>query len=234
MKVLLCQLDDGFIVSCLADNSITIGNYTIKNAHAQWINKVITLPNNRIASCSDDKTIKIWKSNPPYSDTPITVLKGHSNWVHSLLFIKERDIIISGSWDETLRLWNISTYQCITVIEEVECWSTNALYQIDKDRVIVGGSDSFRIVNIDKCVIEKKIKDRELDYVNCFLKLRDNKTIICGCDNGIFCFDDTKTEVYKITENNNDNIIDLLLMDDNTFLTCSLDKTIKVWNITYS
>ena len=52
-----------------------IGDYTIKNAHDDCITKVITLPNNRIASCSKDMTIKIWKSNPPYSDTPINVLK---------------------------------------------------------------------------------------------------------------------------------------------------------------
>ena len=41
---------------------------------------------------------------------------------------------------------------------------------------------------------------------------------------------DMNTEQYKITKNNhNDAIHDLLLIDDNTFLSCSVDKTIKVW-----
>ena len=123
----ICQLDDGTIVSCSDDKSIMIGDYTINNAHDDLILKVITLPNNRIASCSADKTIKIWKSNPPYSDIPIKVLEGHINNVISLLYIKERDVMISGSDDETLRLWNMSTYQCENVIEGVECSSTNAL-----------------------------------------------------------------------------------------------------------
>ena len=206
-----------------------IGDYTINNAHDDWILIVITLPNNRIASCSWDKTIKIWKSNPPYSDTPIKVLK-HSDWVFSLLYIKERDVMISGSWDNTLRLWNMSTYQCDKVIEGVECYSTNSLYQIDKDRVIVGGFNSFSIVNIDKCIIEKIIEDKSLGDVCCFLKLRDNKTILCGCKYGIFCFYDMNTKQYKITnDNHNDDIPDLLFKDDNTFLSCSLDTTIKVW-----
>ena len=138
--------------------------------------------------------------------------------------------MISGSFDVTLRLWNMSTYQCDIVIEGVYRCFTNALYQIDKDRVIVGGVNSFSIVNIDKCVIEKTIKDKSLGYVRCFLKLRDNKTILCGCYNGIFCFYDMNTKQYKITKNNhNDAITDLLLIDDNTFLSCSDDKTIKVW-----
>ena len=142
-----------------------------------------------------------------------------------LLFL----VIISGSWDETLRIWNMSTYQCDKVIEGVDCCFTNSLYQIDKDRVIVGGFDSFCIVNIDKCVIEKIIKDESIEYVDCFLKLRDNKTILCGCVDGIFCFYDMHTEQYKITKNNHNHYIyDLLLIDDNTFLSCSY-KTIKVW-----
>ena len=85
----ICELDDGTIVSCSSDGSIMIGDYTIKNAPDGWINKIITLSNNRIASCSD-KTIKIWKSDPPYSDTPIRVLEGKSVGVSSLLYIKER------------------------------------------------------------------------------------------------------------------------------------------------
>ena len=80
----ICQLDDGTIVSGSYDQSIMIGDYTIKSAHDGWIYKVITLPNNRIASCSKDMTIKIWKSNPRYSDIPIKVLEGHSDNVNSI------------------------------------------------------------------------------------------------------------------------------------------------------
>ena len=64
----ICQLDDGTIVSCSYDQSIIIGDYKIENAHFDNINKVITLPHKRIASCSVDHTIKIWRSYPPYSD----------------------------------------------------------------------------------------------------------------------------------------------------------------------
>ena len=47
------------------------------------------------------------------------------------------------------------------------------------DRVIVGGINSFYMVNIDKCVVEKTIEDGSIGNVNCFIKLRDNKTILC-------------------------------------------------------
>ena len=119
----------------------------------------------------------------------------------------------------------------MAVIEGVDCCFPNSLYQIDKDRVIIGGDNSFSIVNIDKCVIENRIKDESIGDVYCFLKLRDNKTILCGCDyDGIFCFYDMNTKQYKITKNNHQSYIsDLLFKDDNTFLSCSWGGTIKVW-----
>ena len=113
-----------------------IGNYIIKNAHEYKINKVIALPNDRIESCSNDKAIKIWRSNPPYSDIPIRVLEERIENITSLLYIKERDIMISAYFNNTLSRCNMSTYQF--EIEGVRC-CLNSLYQIDKDRVIVGG-----------------------------------------------------------------------------------------------
>ena len=224
----ICQLDDGTIVSCSFDGSIMLGDYTISNAHYSWMFSVITLSNNRIASSSDDTTVKIWKSSPPYSQKPIKVLKGHSSNVTSLLYIKERNIMVSGSKDETLRLWNLSTYQCYKVIEGVLCCLTNSLYQIDNDRILIGGEFSFCIVNIDKCAIENTIKNESLRGVLCFLKFRDEKTILCGCDDGIFYFYNMDTQQYRITKNNhNEHISDLLLLDNCTFLSCS--DVIKVW-----
>ena len=115
--------------------------------------------------------------------------------------------MISGSADErTLHLWNMSTYHCHKVIRRVGCCWINSIYQFDNDRWIVGGIDSFCILNINRCVIEKTIENEELKCIKCFLKFRDNKTILCGYSNGSFCFYDIKTEEYKITKNNHNEI----------------------------
>ena len=84
----ICQLKDGTIITCSEDQSICIGDHKIINAHSQVINQVITLPNNRIASCSNDFTVKIWKRAPSYSDIPIKILEGHTDSVYSIIYIK--------------------------------------------------------------------------------------------------------------------------------------------------
>ena len=218
----ICSLDDGTIVSCSLDYSIKIGSFTIKKAHDDYIFKVIAISDDRIASCSRDNTIKIWRSN---SATPIKVLEGQH--AISLLYIKERNILISGGILEELRLWDMSTYQC-GKIGGVFCGYINALCQIESNRVIVGGMYTINIVNIDSYVIEKTIKNNELGYVHCFLKFRNSNTILCGCGKGIFCCYDIITEEYKISYNNHSfQINDMLLIDECHFISCS--KEIKLW-----
>ena len=102
----ICEADDGTIVSCTRE-TITIGENTLKNPHDNSIFKVISLPNNRIASCSWDETIKIWTLS---SDIPFKVLKGHQDKINSILYVKEKDILISGSLDT---LFCISIYNIL-------------------------------------------------------------------------------------------------------------------------
>ena len=106
----ICQIHTNKLVSCSFDCSIRIWSiyessyqcdYIIKNAHDNNIFKVIQLTEKRFASCSFDETIKIWNSNPPYNH--IITMIGHKNSVNSIIQLKEKNILISGSNDETLR-----------------------------------------------------------------------------------------------------------------------------------
>ena len=105
----LCQLENAKVISCSDDQIIKIWNisyftykceYTLEQAHEDSINKIISLSNNRFASCSADTKIKIWKDNHPYS--LIAELNGHTDNVVSILQIKNKELLISLSDDDTL------------------------------------------------------------------------------------------------------------------------------------
>ena len=77
----------------------------------------------------------------------------------------------------------------------------------------------------------KTINDKSFGFVNCFLKLRDNNTILCGCVNGQLCYYDLITGKYSISKNNHQKDINaLLLVNNKSFLSCSDDSLIKLWN----
>ena len=56
----ICELDDGTIVTCSDDQTIKIGDKKIKSD--EIFTKVLALPNNRIATCSN-LNITIWLLN---------------------------------------------------------------------------------------------------------------------------------------------------------------------------
>ena len=232
----ICQLDNENIVSCSDDKSIKIWDckkykcvFTIDNAHEDKITKVVVLSFNRFASSSNDSTIKIWKGNLPYSDIPIKVLRVKNTKVSFLLFIKDKDILISCLANKILQLWSMKTYQCISSIRGAESNFLNSLYQFDNEHLILGANKKITLVNITKCLIEKI--ENLSEYVLCFIKHNDNTRLICGCDDGKICVYNMNTKEYCIIQTDHtDTIPDIKRLNENTLISCSWEKTIRIWN----
>ena len=231
----LCQLEDENIASSsyqeikiwkINNNSYECV-FTIKEAHKEMVSIIICLPNNRIASIGyDDSLIKIWKSDPTYNENPLQELQGERIGISSIIYLSDRNILVSASTYGTIRLWDVSTYQCITIINR-RC--SGDMYQIDRDRIIIGGFKCFALFNISNFKIENIIKDEKLLNVRGFLKLRDDNTILCGCSIGRYCIYNIKTQQYEIIGSEHKQDINYIIkIDDSTFVTCSYDHTIKI------
>ena len=226
--ITMCQLDDGTIVSATESNSLRFGNFLFNNAHNAQINKLIPLPNNIMASCSIDHTVKIWNFTSPSNITLIKTMTEHDSDVISILYIKERDIMISVGGDNKLCLWNMSTLKCEKIIKGIDNCSKNSLYKIDNDRIFVGRYDNLSILNITKMKIEKTIKFNDCTTLKCFIKLRDN-IILCGTAAGRFLVYNMETKKSELIYNNHlEDVTNFINIDEHTFMSCSEDS-IKVW-----
>ncbi len=98
--------------------------------------------NRLICSCSDDKSLKIWdfasvsaivkKKFPqgregivPPDRNPckcllqgkcLKTLKGHTNYVFCCNFNPQSSLVVSGSFDESVRIWDVKTGQCLKTL----------------------------------------------------------------------------------------------------------------------
>lgn len=187
------QFDDGRLIAC-SGNVITMWEITKssykeifrKSMNSDWINKVIPISNNRFAFCSLDETIRVWQSKEPYKE--IKILQGHTDAVRCIIQLKGKEKLVSGSWDQTIRIWNLMNYICEKSIPNVDCGERNGIIEIEDSKIIVGGGGCIQIVNYATSQVETVIRDEE-KCLNSFVIL-DNKTILCGSETGgIFHFD---------------------------------------------
>jgi WD40 repeat protein/transcriptional regulator with XRE-family HTH domain len=156
--------DNQTLASGSKDTSIRIWNVQdgsclgILQGHTDGVRCVRYSPNGqRLASGSHDRSIRLWNnlpsttassSNANCQQPDFKILHGHTNWVWSLAFSPDDDILASGSDDGTLRIWNIQSEQCIKVISVL----TTEIFAIAiADRMLASASQdqTVRLWNLD-------------------------------------------------------------------------------------
>eukprot|EP01103_Thecamoeba_quadrilineata_P015432 TRINITY_DN487_c0_g1_i1.p1 TRINITY_DN487_c0_g1~~TRINITY_DN487_c0_g1_i1.p1 ORF type:complete len:748 (+),score=126.71 TRINITY_DN487_c0_g1_i1:29-2245(+) len=143
----LCLLDNGKICSASRDNTIRVwdptDNYessTVLHGHQSFLSTVIPInspyfaPAN-LASGGFDKIINLWDTSNPSS--PLVTLIGHENVVCALCTTHD-GLLVSGSWDRTVRIWRGN--ECLQVLTG-HSHSVWALLSLPNGDLLTGSAD---------------------------------------------------------------------------------------------
>ena len=230
----ISQLPNGKLISCSRDKSIKIWtidktsyslDHTIGEAHEDWILKIISLSHDRMATCSKDKRIKIWNSNKPYD--LIAVLKGHQNIVSSIIQLRDRECLLSGSEDKTLRIWNLESYQCTFILSNMY-YNRKSLLEID-NYIILACGNAIKLLNSNTFRLEKAVEDKITGTVWSMIELKGGN-VLFGTSEGKLCLYDVKKNAIKIQADSIDGgVSSLMNLNENTFLSGSQVFSIKMW-----
>ncbi|KAG9396006.1 high-affnity carbon uptake protein Hat/HatR [Carpediemonas membranifera] len=106
-------LPDGTMVTGSRDGTIMLwdkhGVCTTTMKHVGRVRCIAVSPGgSAIASGGSDHKIMLWDQ----TGRLVKTLKGHTRDVTSLAFSPDRQTLISGSWDKTVRTWNVATGKC--------------------------------------------------------------------------------------------------------------------------
>ena len=71
----------------------------------------------------------------------LQTLEGHSDNVYSVAYSPDGTKIISGSGDNTVKIWNANTGQCLQTLEGHSDWVVSVAYSPDRTKIISGSDD---------------------------------------------------------------------------------------------
>lgn len=78
----------------------------VPHAHEDCANCITFLDNFLFATCSDDKTIRIWDLRN--LSTYLSTLKGHSSWVKNIEYDTKSGLLFSVAFVDGVRVWDIN------------------------------------------------------------------------------------------------------------------------------
>ena len=158
------------------------------------------------------------------------ILEGHEDIINDILLLNENNNLLSVSDDKTLRIWNMEYKECINSIKTQVIQTCLGI--LKNGKFMVGGEDgSITIFNIEGFEpinsIQMHDEPIELLYESPF-----NGDIISGAqDNLVKIFNLNNDNNIKILEGHQNTILFVSQLDENTILTTSVDKTVKIWKI---
>ena len=104
--------------------------------HTSYVNCVVALPGDLVATGSHDKTVRI---HAAASGALVVALQGHAHFVYALAALPGGRLA-SASGDRTVRLWDLSSRACVQVLQHA-C-RVLALAALEDGRLASGGADA--------------------------------------------------------------------------------------------
>jgi len=237
-------LDGKYVVSGSDDNTLKLWDIDSEDClrtfvgHKGWVNSVvITRDGQYIISGSSDKTLKLWDLN---TRECLRTFVGHKEWVKAVDITwsigsvnittgKQYPFIISGSDDNTLKLWDLNSGNCLRSFWGHK-YGINAIAISKDDRYVVSGSSDNTLklwdLNSGNCLRTYKghkngVKDLAITP--------DERFIISGSlDNTIRLWDLNTGECVRTFEEHEDDVYAVAITQDGCYIVSS-SRNNKLW-----
>jgi guanine nucleotide-binding protein subunit beta-2-like 1 protein len=178
----------------------------VLKGHNGWVTSLATTAErpDHVLSASRDKSLILWDISPSPEDGgpyPKLRLKGHGHFVQDVAISSDGQFALSGSWDSTLRLWDlqvgVTTRRFVQHSKDV----LSVAFSSDNRQIVSGSRD--KTINLWNTVgvCKYTMKDNgHTDWVSCVRFSPNPATpviVSCGWDNVVKVWNLSTCELKK-------------------------------------
>ena len=235
----LVFMNDGRLVSGSLDGSIKIYNKAtykpdiIIKEHKSWLCNIIQLSSGVLASCSDDKTIKLFKIKENSYEI-IQTLNYHKERVSRIIELNNK-ILVSSSLDSSIIFYKQDNNKYIKDYQFSTQCSCYTIIQTKENEICYSDVEKNKICFYD--LLERKIK-ASLDNITAYKGVRSKliliskQLLIVPGENKLSIVNINQYEIVRIIETPESGWIFGICMINNKFLlTGGINKAIHQWKI---
>lgn len=160
--------------------------------------------------------------------------QAHQEKIVSLIELHDGKIA-TGSYDSTIKVWNLEKEECEKTINEIGY--VLCLLEF-KDNMILSGTNenSIQLWDINNNYSNQSLfvfQGHEL-WVNCLVKCNDIYFASCSNDTDIRIWDYNSRKCTNILKGHEDCVLTLIMLKNGKLCSGSADLTIKIWNWEYN
>jgi len=161
------------------------------------------------------------------------VLKDHIFLVYCVAITPDGQIVVSGSFDKTLRIWDLKTGRCQATLEGHTSYVFGVAITPDGKTVVSGSDDkTLKVWDLETNRCRATLEGHR-GCVHCVAVTPDGKTVVSGSDDKTLKVWDLETSRCRATlEGHTDEVNAMAVTPDGkTAVSGSDDKTLKVWDL---
>ena len=200
--------------------------FSTLEGHAAAVSKVVVLPDSRVVSASDDRTLRVWDAN---SCETLSVLKGHSD-VISVVTPLHDNRVVSGSNDGTLRIWDTDSGETLHVMAGHSRTITDVV--VLDDGCIASASDdrTLRVWDTDSGEALCICQGHE-GTVWAIAALPDRRIVSASFDKTLRVWDLDSGEALHVFHGHEGPVTCIAVLDAEHLISGSRDTTLRVWTL---
>ena len=159
----------------------------------------------------------------------IKTIKGHTDAVFCLVKLNDK-LLASGSWDKTIKLWNLKNLSCVKTLQGHADY-VQALEKLSDTLMLSGSYDcNIKVWNYVTFSCIQTIKSHT-NYVQTIIKFNNNIFVSGSWDKSIKIWNNNDYSCLKTLNAHTDSVITVIKVNENHLASGSYDRTIRIWDI---